>query len=74
MFYEDQKKISDENWLNSLKRQMGHKEYIDVPEKKSGKKPIIENNESPKLLCPPLAKASLHVKTRINTNICIELD
>lgn len=33
MFYEDQKKISDENWLNSLKRQMGHKEYIDVPEK-----------------------------------------
>lgn len=43
MFYEDQKKINDENWLNSLKRQMGHKEYIDVPEKKSGKKPIIEN-------------------------------
>ena len=29
-------------------------------------KPIIENTEIPKLLCPPLAKASLHVKTRLS--------
>jgi len=43
MFYEDQKKISDENWLNSLKRQMGLKEYSDKPEKKVEKKPINEN-------------------------------
>ena len=43
MFYEDQKKISDQNWLNSLKRQMGLKEYSDEPEKKVEKKPINEN-------------------------------
>ena len=32
-------------------------------------KAIIENTEIPKLLCPPLAKASLHVKTRLSTTI-----
>jgi hypothetical protein len=38
------------------------------------KKPIIENKEIAKLLCPPLAKASQEVKTIFNTNICFEFD